>query len=154
MTEQAIPRGAGGTLATLTTIASLAYAGAQYPELRRFAGTISPRSVDTVLRNVWKFVSDGEHETVRSIPRLMDDFLKYGTFFGDCDDAAVLSAALLLTWPFMVHASLDAMRSPASPAFEHVFVSAEDGLGVFRIDPTAPRDADYTNWERLSLPLF
>jgi hypothetical protein len=155
MTEHFIPRGNAGSIATAQAIVALAQDGLNNPDLRRFAVSVSPRSLDHILRGLWHIVPDGTHEVVRSIPRLMTDFQTRRKFFGDCDDAAVLSAALMMLWAGSVqHASLDLLRTPQSPTFEHVFVTAVDSYGAFRIDPTAPRNASYTNWERLATPLF
>ena len=156
-----IPRNEAGTRSTLYTMLDIARAG--YLEAR----PIHPEKIDRVLRASWKFVSDGQYETIRTVNRMMVDLSTHGAFLGDCDDAAVMAAAMLLRWKRLVlmfdkktgspgaHAWFVAMRPPKETAFAHVFVVAQmDDGHTFRIDPTVPPDAPYAGWESMLVPIF
>lgn len=161
---RSIPRLEQGTRATLNEMYILAYAGQDVP----LAALMRPEGLDGTLRNIWFYLPDGMVETMSTIEKMYREFNQeiavtvdgqpYGVkppgfVAGDCDDAAVLAAAVLL------HArrlslgvgkiSFVAARPAKSSQFEHVFVVFDYHGQAVRVDPTAPVDADYTNYEMM-----
>lgn len=158
--ERYIARGNRGTIETMRAMLDVATEGAPgIPPTRKFV----MRSFDAALRSNWNYVPDGDMETIRTIERMFFDFRTTGHFQGDCDDAAVLACALVLIEPkarpgirrmeWLRTANLVAARPPEEMDFKHVFVEAVDGNGAFLIDPTAPVDADYTDFELFRMPI-
>jgi hypothetical protein len=110
--------------------------------------------IDNYLAALWEFRPE-EHETLFS-PWYQWRRLYAGLpFIGDCDDAALLAAALLVPrqdveWRFV------AVRPAGDNLFAHVFLEAwEQGGGeLVTIDPTVTMQnntPDFTNWERMEL---
>lgn len=157
--EKYIPRNEAGTKATLVEMLRLcqdaAIARPCPPMLQTMVQVIAPRRLDAFLRHTWNYVPDGEIELLRTVPRLLEDQARTGYFEGDCDDACIIAGAcLILQQPGLVKAALAAVRRPHDTSFSHVFCLVLDRQGTFRVDPTAPMDADYQNWEMFTVRLF
>lgn len=151
-----------GVRRTLKIMSNVARAGVDTPGLDTFACAIVPWMLDHALRQFWLYVPDPvTAEQVRTIPVMVAQFRLHAQFAGDCDDAATLAASMLLViqhWtnrffepPRRVAAiQIVAVRPPDSVSFSHVFTEyMTSGLTFVRVDPTAPKDTDYTNWERM-----
>lgn len=146
-----IPRNESGTRATLHIMRRLAHETSVWSIGRSFQ---FPEKLDELLRSKWCYVADGDHELIRTLDRMGSDFLKHGCFIGDCDDAAVMAAAILIHSAKAPTAVRFAAGRPArSPHFLHVFVLFDLDGQTYRVDPTAPIDADYSNWELMIAPL-
>ncbi len=95
----------------------------------------SPAAVDGFLRDLWIIRPDPPGAEYVETPDLQIEMgEQYGRFYGDCDDAATLAAALLnangvLCW-FM------AVRFRGDDNFSHVFLRTVER----DIDPIAPLD--------------
>ena len=146
MRSHFIPAGAAGTRSTLAAMVAISLNASPHIDV-----VMDPRTLDSFLRDNWNFVEDGANEFIR-------DPLKNGRMVGDCDDAAVWVGALLYAYRkrnnVLSHAFFVAVRPPNESDFQHVFTIAEDKHGTFRIDPTAPADANYKGWEEMRHPLF
>jgi len=73
-------------------------------------------------------------EFVQSPRRQLAEIGEHGTVFGDCDDAAVLTGALLGSVGFPLR--LVAVGRGAD--YMHVFIEAWDGTAWWRLDPIVP----------------
>lgn len=152
-----IPRGMEGIRQTCRELIALAEMGQQNQTLRRITRILPPRATDNFLRTVWNYKPDGPVEQLTTIDRLCADYQQTSHFTGDCDEAATVAAAmLLLDRPSVKGATVVGVREPNSTWNEnaHVFVVGIDHHGIFRIDPTAPADADYQFWEPLTIRIF
>jgi hypothetical protein len=164
--ERSIPRREAGTRRTIAEMQIMAWAGQDVP----LAALMRPDGLDGTMRNIWFYLPDGKVETIRTVARMQEEFnvpldtYVNGQFFGvkpagmvagDCDDAAVLAAAALLHARRVGHdvgtISIVAARPGRSTEFEHVFVMFELNHQPTRVDPTAPVDADYSTWEKMTL---
>lgn len=147
-----IPPGYAGTYRTVEFIASLARTGARDPRLKRYLPDVGIPFIDSSLRNYWVY-ADEENETLRGVDVQIDNFTQRYQLIGDCDDAAVVAAALAI-FARSPNVVIVAVRRPDETEFSHVFVEAEDvnEPGTFyRLDPTAPTDANYDGWERMEM---
>jgi hypothetical protein len=112
-----------------------------------------PRRLDDWLREIWTFEAETV-ETLRGPESQWFRYIKTNHMVGDCDDAALVAAAMLVS-PFAVtmgpggSVEFVAARPHNVENFSHVFLETRDREGIIRIDPTAPPDADYTGWEFL-----
>jgi hypothetical protein len=149
-TEIFIRPGRAGTLETLQLIEQLGRKGA--PMIPFLLLGIHPSRWDGMIRPRWQYEMrrsvDGKEaqQTFRSIDQQLFLFRKTGHMAGDCAECAVVVVAVAIATgrPYEILA----MRPPDELVFRHVFVEVEG----YRIDPTAPTDADYTGWERLTYP--
>jgi len=145
--QVSIRRGRTGTHDTLELIYGMGLQGSTERDVQQFVRSFPASQWDGLLRQFWQFEEE-ETETLRSV-RLQADYLRRsGVMIGDCDDAAVVAVALGYAYSPNIELHVVAVRSPASHEFEHVFVE----IGNLRIDPTAPVNADYRNWERMVYP--
>lgn len=100
----------------------LAHKGKSAPRLLSIAQQLgTPPAIDSYLRSVWKWIPDPqEAEFIREPALQMESWAHTGHFFGDCDDAATLAAAMLaaLDWP----CRFVAIRFADSREFSHVFL--------------------------------
>lgn len=161
---KSIPRLEQGTRTTLTEMYYIAAIGRDVP----LAASMSPEGLECALRSIWWYVPDGMVETISTIEKMNREFNQNVPVFvdgylfgakppgfvaGDCDDAAVLAAAVLLHArpgnPDVGGIAFVAARPARSFLFEHVFVVFEYRGRPVRVDPTAPADADYSNWETM-----
>lgn len=145
---------------------ALVYAGLNAP----LAAMLEPETLEATLRQIWFYVPDGRHETIRTVQRMTADMAAdqnvfvdgqhfgrkpAGMIAGDCDDAAIVAAAVLLRARMQGNADIGRIyfvgaRPPASIEFQHVFTIAAWRGDILRIDPTAPADADYASWEKIA----
>lgn len=149
-TEIFIRPGRVGTLETLQLIERLGRKGSGMVPFLLMA--IPPSRWDGLIRSRWEYSSrrsiDGKlaQQTFRSIDMQLLSFQRTGVMGGDCAEAAVVVVAVAIAGgrPYQIVA----LRRPEDLEFSHVFVEVQG----YRIDPTAPTDADYTGWERLTYP--
>lgn len=87
----------------------------------------------------WRFVRDPAGvELVHRPERLLDEFRQWGYITGDCDDAAVLGAALGKAVGFPARWVVLGFHGPRSP-FTHVFVELMEHPGQWKeLDVTRP----------------
>ncbi len=96
-----------------------------------------PLLLDDYLRRNWVFVEDPiEAEFIQSPALQIRQANERGYFVGDCDDAATLAAAVLLSDVLCSGFSLMATRQPHESEFSHVFLRCYNP--DCDIDPTAP----------------
>jgi hypothetical protein len=150
-----IPPGVAGTRFTLEHMRAMAWDAQSLQDALEIA---RPRDLDGFLRRRWRYVPDGIWERVRPVDENLFNLL------GDCDDAAVIAAAVLLHyWIFTMGdrpaalvrgVAIVAGRPPQAVDFAHVWVVGTDGNGEFRIDPTAPSTSYFDNrWEFMRVEL-
>lgn len=103
--------GLAGTRETVAVMQRLAVAGASRPDTRnltekalRAAGVAQrdraaeSRALAAWVRNHLHYIPDGlTVETLRTVERMAADIAQTGRTFGDCDDASILLAAMLMT---------------------------------------------------------
>jgi hypothetical protein len=106
-TEQMEP-GYGGTLSTVVVMQRVATQATLDPEIRKLAEDIvrplaqrdwkaEARAIEAWVRRGLRYTRDGLNvETLKTPRSLSDEFKAHGKFTGDCDDASMLVAALLL----------------------------------------------------------
>ncbi len=158
MRQFSIRRDRNGTWDTLQFIQSLGRQGSTNQYVILLTNSRPVREWDAVLRHYWLYEPEQE-ELLRTIPRQVQNVIQYQKLIGDCDDAAVVAVAMAeakkrhqvtSSYPLLSY-QIVAVRRSDEPQFSHVFVEILLGHQLWRIDPTAPTDADYTNWERLVL---
>jgi len=148
------PPGRAGTFATLQAMRSLALQGAKHPLVRGTAlqilqrSSVPERDLLGELRALFRFVQDGVRFTrdVRNVETLQTADYTLRMRAGDCDDKAVLLAALLLAVGHPADLRYKVIATdPARPAeFTHVYVVADVGNGPIPLDATAHQPA---GWE-------
>jgi hypothetical protein len=112
------------------------------------------KRINSYLAALWEFLPE-EHETLYA-PWFQFRRMYAGLpFIGDCDDAALLAAALLVPRPDVAWRFV-AVRRPVEPLFSHVFLEAwEKGAPeLVTIDPTLTLQnvqPDFEGWERLEM---
>jgi hypothetical protein len=101
--------GLAGTEETVAVMQRLALQGAALPRVREQAERIirglpardwgaEARCLAAWVKRHMRYTRDGlTIETIKTVPRMLDDIEKYGAALLDCDDAAVLLGSLLLT---------------------------------------------------------
>lgn len=101
--------GMAGTRETVMVMQRLALQGATQPRTREQVERIirrapardlvaEARAVEAWVRNHMRYTRDGlTAETVKTVDRMLNDIEKHGKALLDCDDASVLTAALLLS---------------------------------------------------------
>lgn len=132
-----IAEGPAGTRQTLDVIAQLARAGKDSPIVRSFALNLwGPTSIERWIRRNWQIVPDPPMiEYIVTPERQLQELGVNGVLKGDCDDAAALVSAMLLSIGFP--ARLIAVRVQGDSEYSHVWVESE---GV-HIDPVVnPKD--------------
>ena len=140
-----IRRGRSGTWDTLKLIHMMGLEGSKNDGVNQFVMTIPVNQWEAMLRTYWQYQAENQ-ETLRGVAKQVEIFMRTGHMIGDCDDVAVVIAALCISshLPFKIVA----VRRPEDQDFSHVFVEALQ----FRFDPTAPDNADYRYWERMVYP--
>lgn len=103
--------GLAGTRETVAMMQRLALHGAALPAVRNLAEKIlrasgaaakdwsaESRAVVGWVRNHMRYTRDGlTVETLKTVDRMVDDVARFGYVLADCDDASILTAALLLS---------------------------------------------------------
>lgn len=91
------------------------------------------------LLTVWRFARDPAGVEMVSRPgAMLDEFRCVGYITGDCDDAAVLGAAIGKAVGFPARFVVLGFHGPRSP-FTHVFTELMEGPGLWRdLDITRP----------------
>lgn len=148
--QETIRRGMLGTWDTLRFIYQMGQTGTTSDYVKRFVLTVPLQNWNTILKQYWDY-QDEEEETLRSVATQIDSLMHYGKLVGDCDDAAVMAVALCAA--SNLPCKVVAVRQPQDSEFSHVFVeSAAPQQRITRLDPTAPINASYVNWERMVYP--
>lgn len=88
-------------------------------------------------------------EFIQSPRRQLAEIDEHGTVFGDCDDAAVLTSALLGS--IGLPTRLVAVGRGAE--YMHVFTEAWDGREWWRLDPIVPPDDPLSGLDRMVIPV-
>ena len=137
-----LPPGMAGTDITVARMGDLALAGTRAPAVRLAAEAIiravpsrdypnETRAVESWVRQRLHFVRDGlKVETLKSPERMLAEAADYGRFTGDCDDASILTAALLLSLGHPV-----SFQVLGRGKFPH-HVNVLDELAGMTVDPT------------------
>lgn len=104
-----LPSGELGTDVTVSRMGDLARLGTRSPDVRATAESIvrqlparnwpaETRAVEEWIRKRLRFTRDGVRvETLKTPERMIGEINEHGLFIGDCDDAATLGAALLMS---------------------------------------------------------
>lgn len=150
-----IPGGDAGVLATLALMQSVVDDAVNSADVVQFARHLAVRAgvrreyaqaqaIAGWLSRVWRFVHDPADREMLSTPELMlDEFGTWGIVTGDCDDAAILGAALGkavgLNAQFTVYGFPSDVPGEAD-VYGHVFavLLTSDGKRV-SLDCTRPR---------------
>ena len=96
------------------------------------------RSVDRWLRSVFLYREE-ENEILRTVPWMVDQ-----GFEGDCDDMAIMGAAVTKSIGFP--SRFTAIKPYNPDEFEHVFCEARIGTEWVPIDPTVPYGTVYQHF--------
>lgn len=137
-----LPPGMAGTDLTVGRMQDLALEGTRTPAVRLAVENIiratpsrdypaETRAVESWVRQRLHFVRDGlKVETLKSAARMLGEVTSYGRFTGDCDDASILSAALLMSLGHPV-----SFQVLGRGRFPH-HVNVLDELSGMTVDPT------------------
>jgi hypothetical protein len=150
MQQTVIPYGDAGTMTVLANMRSLARAGSLDPLVRATAahlvmgtgkdGSLHARLIRDFLAGYTLFLRDPTHAEALHAPRLMLDTIKArGIFQGDCDDIAILGAALGLAIGLRARYVAVGFKSPNAP-FRHVWAELSDPRAPswIELDTTRP----------------
>jgi hypothetical protein len=107
-------------------------------------------TIDTFLRNVFIY-RDEDHEVLRDVPFMLNDWKTQGRMEGDCDDMAIMGCALLRASG--IPARMTAIKSQNPDEFDHVFSEARVGPFWIPIDPTVPPGTEYMQYGFMSEPI-
>lgn len=128
----------------------LALSGSRTPEIQELADYFDRQNMtmqealaqlDTAVRGVYRFRSDGEIEMIRTPQRMMQDWNVRGYLEGDCDDISTFLACVVRALGGVVR--FVAIRTdPANPEFLHVFCEAKTNGTWVRLDPTVSNSTD------------
>lgn len=146
----AISGGDAGVMQTLTIMANLIDEGVDSPTVVQFARHLAVRAgvrrpymqalaIQSWLSRVWRFVDDpADRDLLTSPDWLLAQYQQHGIIAGDCDEAAVLGAALGKSIGLAVQ--LVVIGFPPDDHFSHVYavLLTDDGQGV-SLDVTRPR---------------
>ena len=105
------------------------------------------------LGRVWRFRRDPHGvELVHRPERLLDQFSSWGYVLGDCDDAAVLGAALGKALGFTSRFVVLGFFGPRMP-FSHVYTEVRGPRGWVDLDVTRPPgwQLPATRWKAVSV---
>jgi transglutaminase-like putative cysteine protease len=97
-------------------------------------------AIRTWLARVWRYVDDPQgHELLVSPEKLLRDYQRLGYIAGDCDEAAILGAALGRAVGFAARFTVLAFEGSDDGQYEHVYASllTSDGTEV-TLDVTKP----------------
>jgi transglutaminase-like putative cysteine protease len=148
-----IPTGRHGTTEVLAHMARLVRESAREPAVRQMAldlvrSVYASRYADVVwgLKNFFmrhfRFIDEPD-EMITAPSRLLRAIREAGAAWGDCDDAAVLAAAMLYSLGFAVR--FRAVIEQPDGSFGHVFAEykAPDSQVWLIFDPTVPYRPQY-----------
>jgi transglutaminase-like putative cysteine protease len=99
----------------------------------------NPPGIERYIRQLWRIVPDPpDAEYIRAPELQLKEGAINGFFQGDCDDSAVLAAALLAAgdWP----AVLTAIRMPNESEYSHVWARSVFNSVYIDIDPIVPAE--------------
>lgn len=141
-----IPAGPAGTAETLRVMRAVSLRSSRSPAIRIFASRLeaSPIAVNAWLRAHWIPTPDPVDVEWIKLPeyRVIE-----GDFRGDCDDASVFAAAVLLAMgqPVLAQwaAEFQAIRLPRETEFSHVWLRCvrKPDRAILDIDPIVPAAA-------------
>lgn len=144
---EALPVGDAGTFRTVDAMRSLARAAQMNEAVRRLGESLAGGHGAMVQRALrlrdWMarhflFMRDPAHVELLTTPgEQLRQIADMGVTWGDCDDAAVLGAALARAGGLPVRYVLYGFGSPVAP-FSHVFVEISTPAGVVDLDVTRP----------------
>lgn len=121
-------------------MATLSKAGAQYEGVRARARDLGPEGPGAIRRWLvqrWRFVRDPPGVELLKSPRvLLREWAAGGYMSGDCDDAAIMGAAVALAAGFPVRFVVLGFRERGP--FAHVYAEAWDGRRWSDFDITRP----------------
>lgn len=132
-TKQDLPIGDAGTDKTVSAMAAMTRAAAADPTFISFARELSARygqkaNLDVLygigkwVRSVWTFRRDPIGMELLVTPqRIVQDIQRTGTHVGDCDEASVLIASILMAIGFIARFVV-VQRNPNAKMYDHVFV--------------------------------
>ena len=125
-------------MATLRKMARLSKTGATHEGIRARARDLrSPQAIRRWLARRFEFESDPPGLELLKAPDVMlREWEDGGKFTGDCDDAAIMAAAVALAAGFRVRWVVVGFR-PGGP-FRHVYAEAWDGRRWVDFDVTRP----------------
>lgn len=144
---QALPVGDAGTFATVDAMRQLTMLAQANPTVRRLGeelagghGTLAQRALrlrDWIDRH-FIFVKDPSHVELLTTPaEQVKQIATTGSAYGDCDDAAVLAAALAQAGGLPVRYVLFGF-GPLPTNFSHIFAEVPTTAGVVDLDVTRP----------------
>lgn len=137
-------------------MANLARMGSHNPKVQRLAheitgsfrqGLESSNTGIESLRSIFHYREENE-EIVRTPEFMVQDWETLGYIEGDCDDIAVLVAALLRSLGAQVR--LTAIQSTTPEEYDHVFTEVQTDDGWIPIDITVPVGTTYTSFAYMS----
>jgi len=150
---EVIPDGDDGTFTVVDRMVELVRARIAHPVVRRaavdLANTVPAQHLAGQVAAVRKFLerrvpflSDPSGvELLHDPVLLLEDIRERGTARGDCDDVAVLGAALGGALGLSARFVVVGFRGPNEP-FEHVWTELHDGTAWRELDVTRPRTAE------------
>lgn len=143
-----IATGPQGTRETLRIMATLAREAADSELFRQFASVFkTPQEVDSI-RQHYEYTPEPV-ETLYTPQYNLHMFITTGKFIGDCDDVAMLYAAVFYVKD--IPARFVAMRTKQhDPDFYHVVVEAFIHGAWKRFDPTVPPSMVQTDYGRMT----
>lgn len=142
-----IPRGDAGTIATLGHMRRLANRGVRHPLTVGLAGRIvegaggnrraQARSLRSWLASTIEFQADPYRvELLRTVPEMLTEIRSRGFGAYDCDDVAILGAALGKAAGLPARFAVLGFLHPSFP-YRHVYTEL-DGDGWVELDITRP----------------
>jgi hypothetical protein len=146
--------GRPGTWETLELIDRLGSEGASL--IPHYIAALPVSSWDSQLRGRWVYEARRSvqgvpaQQTFRSVAQQISNLQVTGRLHGDCAEAAVIVVAVAIAGGLPYN--IIALRPADETEFAHVFVIVNARGSFYRIDPTAPTDADYTTWEHMIYP--
>lgn len=144
-----IPDGAPGIRATVQRMRALVREARVDPEIRRAAINLTlllpPRDFDGEVRALFEFVRDRIRYVgdVNGIETLTAPAKTLALGAGDCDDKAVLLAALLESIGYTTAFVVTGYSTPG--VYEHVYLAVMDSFG--RLIPLDPSEPQPPGWE-------
>lgn len=141
-TQQALPDGDDGTEATVKAMRGIIDAAQSSPlvqvaanNLRGFPASLIPRLLYDFLRDHLRFVDDPPGFEILTHPdRHLQAMIAGGHSLGDCDDHAIIGAAILKRLGFLP-VIITMNDSGDTRPFSHVFFGYKSGNNIVPMDP-------------------